>query len=459
VSADDPRAVLPAWPALVALATVVVLSFAMFGLDVVIDHNTAEHTDELVGNSLRSITLADDLRYQAYRLSVANLSPDQIASIAEQIDADARAYDPLATSEGENDEWKRLQGLLSHLRHEQPLPTNGSSATLVSEIETSIGRLVAINQDEARRGANEIGDLHWRGLVLDAVVGTITLGCVGLVALALVRTLRRQRALLGIHLASLEDRAQELAAFATRTSHDLKGPLSPIRGYADLLSLEASPDVREMSGRIARAVDKMNAVIEEMLELSVHGRTLPGRVAVTPAVLEVVEELRGELGDAEVGVVLGQRARPGAAKSVVERGEVPRAGSAPGRQGRGPASRRSHRHRRERQRHRDGRRDRRARVRARVSRGRRCRDRSWPRALDRSPHDRGGRWHREARLDDRRGHAGDDHRAGRDLSSARSRSLHDQRQVVVASSSASGSNGTSAPALAIKHGPAQLGCP
>src|SRR4051794_9635184 len=98
------------WVALVSLGVVAVLSLTMFVLDLVIERNTAHHTTALVEDSLRSVALADDLRYQAYRLSVANLAPDQIASIAEQIDADARAYDPLANSDGEGDEWNRLQG-------------------------------------------------------------------------------------------------------------------------------------------------------------------------------------------------------------------------------------------------------------------------------------------------------------------------------------------------------------
>jgi signal transduction histidine kinase len=303
---DDLRAVATPWPALVALAVVVVLSLAMFAVDIVVDHHTADHTTALVEDSLRSVALADDLRHQAYRLSTANLAPDQIASIAEQIDADARAYDPLANSEGEGDEWNRLQGLFAHLRHEQPLPAANSSSGLISEIETSIARLVRINQDEARRGANAIADAHKSGLIIDAVVGVITLALVSLVALVLVRTLRRQRVLLQIHLGSVDERTRELAAFASRTAHDLKGPLSPIRGYADLISLQPAPEIKEMARRIGRAVDRMNGVIDDMLELSVHGRPVSGQVALTPAVLDAVEELRGELGDAEVSVELGE---------------------------------------------------------------------------------------------------------------------------------------------------------
>lgn len=303
---DDLRAVATPWPALAALAVVVVLSLAMVAVDIVVDHHIARHTSSLVEDSLRSVALADDLRYQAYRLSIANLAPDQIASIAEQIDADARAYAPLANSDGEGDEWSRLQGLLAHLRHEQPLPSANSSAALISEIETSIARLVRINQDEARRSANDITAAHTSGLIIDAVVGLITLTLVCLVALVLVRALRRQRALLQLHLASVDERTRELSAFAARTAHDLKGPLSPIRGYADLLSMQPSSEVKEMARRVGRSVDRMAAIIDDMLELSIHGRPVSGQVALTPAVLEAIEELRAELGDAEVSVELGE---------------------------------------------------------------------------------------------------------------------------------------------------------
>ncbi len=304
IADDDLRAVGASWPALTALAIVGVMSLAMFALDIAVDRNTAEHTSALVENSLRSVALADDLRYQAYRLSVANLTPDQIASIAEQIDADARAYDPIANADGEADEWTRLQGLLAHLRHEQPLSTTGSSAVLISEIETSIARLVRINQDEARHSADQISAAHARGLEADAVVGGLTLVLVGVVGLVLVRALRRQRALLRAQRASSDLRTKELAAFASRTAHDLKGPMSPIRGYADLLSLQPAPEVKEMARRIGRAVDRMTGIVDDMLELSVHGRVVMGKVALMPAVLEAVEELRSELGDAEVSLEL-----------------------------------------------------------------------------------------------------------------------------------------------------------
>jgi signal transduction histidine kinase len=304
MSDDDLHSAAAPWPALVALGVVVVLSLAMFVVDVVVDHHTAAQTNRMVENSLRSIALNDDLRHQAYRLTAVNLSPDQIASIAEEIDVDARAYDPLADSEGEADEWNRLQGLLNHLRNEQPLAKSGMP--LIADVETSIARIVRINQDDARRTANTIESAHTSGLVIQAIVGVFTLTLLIAVGFVLIRTLRKQRTLLKLHLASVDERTRELSAFAARTAHDLKGPLSPIRGYADLISLQPAPEVKEMARRIGRAVDRMNGIIDEMLELSVTGRPVVGQASLAPAVLDTLEELRGELGDAEVALELGE---------------------------------------------------------------------------------------------------------------------------------------------------------
>jgi len=299
------RAVPAAWPVLAALALVVMLSIGSLGVDLYIDNQTADRTAELIDNSLGSVALADDLRYQAYRLTAAHLDRDQLASIVSQIAVDARAYDPIATDVGEHAEWTRLQGLLAHLQHEQPLLESAAGSEIVSQIETSIAHLVEINQRAARTDEQVIADAHQKGLWIDVLIGAITLGLVTAVAIALVRTLRRQRELVKLQIASLGERAKELEAFASRTSHDLKGPLSPLRGYADLLIDNPSPQVREIATRIRRAGDRMNGIVDDLLALSVSGRPLPGKVGVTPVVLELLDEFQSALRDAEVVVALG----------------------------------------------------------------------------------------------------------------------------------------------------------
>ena len=143
----DLGAVAPAWRVLAALAAMVGLSVANIGLDLVIGHQAAERTAQLVDDSLRSVALADDLRYQAHRLSAVPLDRAQLISIAGQIGADAREYDPIATGPGERSEWSTLQLLFGRLQQDRADPA--SIASLVAGIERSIARLVEINQRAA----------------------------------------------------------------------------------------------------------------------------------------------------------------------------------------------------------------------------------------------------------------------------------------------------------------------
>ncbi len=268
---------------------VVVLSVGSLGVDMVIDRQTAERTSLLLNDSLRSITLADDLRSNAYRLSTAGVDDAQLAAIARQIDADARAFDPIATSAGERDEWNRLQALLAHLRHDP-----GTTA-LIPEIARSIVHLVEINQATARTDAEAITSLHDRGLWVDVGVGLLTLGLVIAIAFALIRALRAQRTLLETHL-------RELEAFAGRTAHDLRGPLSPVRGYADLLALEASESARSYGGKIRKAADRMDGIIDDLLALSISGKPRPGNTRVATAINDALAELAPELAGSAVQV-------------------------------------------------------------------------------------------------------------------------------------------------------------
>src|ERR1043165_5845134 len=165
--------VAPAWLVVSALAAVAALSLTSLGLDLAIGQKTAARTAQLVDDSLQSVALADDLRYQAHRLSAAPLERSQLISIAAQIGADARQYDPIATGPGERSEWSTLQLLFARLEQERDEP--GSIPTLVPQIEHSIARLIDINQRAAHEDEVAIAELHRRGLAADAAIGLITL--------------------------------------------------------------------------------------------------------------------------------------------------------------------------------------------------------------------------------------------------------------------------------------------
>ena len=287
----------PAWLVVCALAAVVGLSLTSIGLDLMIGRQTAIRTAQLVDDSLQSVALADDLRYQAHRLSATPLDRAQVISIASQIGADARQYDPIATGPGERSEWSTLQLLFARLQQERDEP--GAIPSLVDQVERSIGRLIEINQRAAHDHEIAIADLHRRGLVADAAIGAITLALAIGIGFALRRSLRRQRQLMRMRLAAIDEHSRELEAFAGRVAHDLRGPLAPIAGFTDVL-LEPGADVAAVAARIRRAADRMATLIDDLLALSVAGRLPAGRGDVATAVHEVLDDLSDELRDAEV---------------------------------------------------------------------------------------------------------------------------------------------------------------
>jgi signal transduction histidine kinase len=291
----------PAWLVVLALAAVVGLSLTSIALDLAIGRQTAARTAELVDDSLRSVALADDLRYQAHRLSAAPHDRDQLISIAGQIGADAREYDPIANGPGERSEWSTLKLLFGRLQQDRDEPA--AVTDLVRQIEQSIGRLIEINQRAARDHASAIAELHRRGLLADAVIGAITLALAVTVGFVLVGVLRRQRRLVRRQLAAVDERSRELEAFAGRVAHDLRGPLAPIVGYTDVL-LEPGADLPAVAVRIRRAADRMAGMIDDLLALSVAGALPPGRGEVAAAVREVLDDLGDQLRDAEVTVAV-----------------------------------------------------------------------------------------------------------------------------------------------------------
>ncbi|HEY1555046.1 MAG TPA: HAMP domain-containing sensor histidine kinase [Kofleriaceae bacterium] len=295
---DDLRAVPSAWPALVALAIVVVLVLGDIVFDVVGGLQTYQRTSFMVSNSVESLVIVSDLRYQAARLVPAT-DQTQIAAIVAQIDSDLWQYQPLATEPGERDEYMRLGSELADIRR------GGPNAAQLATLCASIDHLEDINRLAAYRNAEEIRATHVREIAADVVLGAVTLLLAAGIGLVLVRALRRQRALLQVHLGSLAERRRELEAFAERVAHDLRGPLSPLRGFTDLLSDHDSPEVREIAVRVRRAADRMGGIIDELLALSMHGELLTGQGRVAEVAREILDELSPELAGADVTLAVG----------------------------------------------------------------------------------------------------------------------------------------------------------
>jgi len=99
----------------------------------------------------------------------------------------------------------------------------------------------------------------------------------------------------------LEAQNEELERFSYTVSHDLRSPLVTIRGFLGYLRMDAeSGDIvrfdKDMH-RIAKAVDKMQALLNELLELSRVGRIAnpPENIQFGKIVQETLDLLSGQL--------------------------------------------------------------------------------------------------------------------------------------------------------------------
>lgn len=295
-----PQAARSTWPVFVALGLIALLLLAMLGADLIVARRVAARTTEIVGNSQRSIELVDDFRGQTHRLTLPELSPDEVTATMNRIAADVIAYDPLATSVGEREEWRHLRGLL--LRFQDGYEYRRANPVLAAAIESSIDRLVSINGQASHVQVDAIHRIHEGAILADSLVGGLAFCLAALIAGVLLRVLGKQRLLVSEYVALIEERNRELDAFAGRAAHDLRVPLNPIRGYADLLALDtdASEDVREKASRIRVAVTRMSRVIDDMLELSRAGRPAPGFAFPGKVVAHVLDELAPVLQGARI---------------------------------------------------------------------------------------------------------------------------------------------------------------
>jgi signal transduction histidine kinase len=307
LSNENPKTeLLSSWPVLVALGLVTLLIVGMLGLDMFFSQREAQRTTDIIENAQRSIILLSDIRTHARQFATTDIEREIIHS-TNAIATASRSYDPIATYQGERDEWHHLQDLLRQLLAR---PGNRQeSAPLEEEIDNSVDKLVAINTSAGVGNLTAIRTAHRQALWSDAVVGGIVIAIALAVSLWLLRVLSRQRRLIVERVRFLNEKNNELEAFAGRAAHDLRSPMNPIRGYTDLiLESPGLPDeVRGMAQRIHRAVGRMTGVVDNMLALSVSGRPPVGQSSSALVVERLVEEMGAELQ----GVDLATKLRAG----------------------------------------------------------------------------------------------------------------------------------------------------
>ena len=109
-------------------------------------------------------------------------------------------------------------------------------------------------------------------------------------------------------ISELEKRNAELEQFTYTVSHDLRSPLVTIRGFLGYLHQDAaSGDLTRFGkdmNRIANAVDKMQVLLNDLLELSRVGRIMnpPENIPFDQIVKETIDLMMGPLDERKVKV-------------------------------------------------------------------------------------------------------------------------------------------------------------
>jgi signal transduction histidine kinase len=109
-------------------------------------------------------------------------------------------------------------------------------------------------------------------------------------------------------IGELEDKNAELERFTYTVSHDLKTPLITVKGFVGLLeqdiAAESAERIKSDMTRITEATDKMQRLLDELLQLSRIGRVVnpPVEVSLDELAREAVELIAGEITEFGVEV-------------------------------------------------------------------------------------------------------------------------------------------------------------
>jgi signal transduction histidine kinase len=287
--------IFPAWPVYVALGLVALLIGGMVALDARLEQRVSEETGGMIDTTRRSIVWLDRIRARGEDMHRSDLTEEARARLAAEADGFVHNVDSLATFSGRT-EWTQTRALLKRLA-ETPLEDHEARRALAKELNASIDQLMTIGVASGRSGAEQIRAAHRDAIKGHLAAGAIVLAIVTGISLILLRVLARQRRLIAAHFEALADKNQELEAFAERAAHNLRSPMNPIRGYADLIveSKSSPEEVEMMARRIRTAVDRLARVVEDMLALSVAGRPPPGVASPIEVTTEILEELGPEL--------------------------------------------------------------------------------------------------------------------------------------------------------------------
>jgi PAS domain S-box-containing protein len=126
--------------------------------------------------------------------------------------------------------------------------------------------------DCERRYVRKDGSVVWGHVSLSCILGSdwSPVSCIALIQDITLRKALEEKLLLA---------NQELDSFVHTVSHDLRTPLTPIIGYIQFIieqhSAELPPQVMEMLDEVMQQAERMNSMLEDLLELATVGTVDP----------------------------------------------------------------------------------------------------------------------------------------------------------------------------------------
>jgi len=267
------------------------------------ERSSEEIEDEILHDATRGIETIADLRWQLRLLQDSQREQDRAATVA-KIDRDISTYAPLAVFESEPATWAHVRDIVILARDAALRGDLVAVRGLIESIGADLEELVAVSVRQARALTDRMAVLRRYEITLDLITVLIAGSLITLIGVRFSRAHAMANQLMAENLRQAQDRNRELDAFAGRAAHDLRGPLNPIRGYADLIATDpnAPAETRRQASLITRSVLRMARIIDDMLALSRAGHPAPGSSVLRPVLTRVLDELEAELLGAEVRV-------------------------------------------------------------------------------------------------------------------------------------------------------------
>jgi len=319
----DPLAMRPGPPVVVAML-IVVLSFvgSLVYLQLhlkpvtqraltVVEH-TAPSIEHLSSAQIELTTLGMLISDYVSRVGEGRMSTRaDIAAARGQVDAQIDAFRGLPDVPGERELLVHVDEDLAHLDRSTKDALNEADENHLADarqllhgnvqpqmLQTSmdLSSLKALNARVASASAEDILRTRREAIVVSLLFGGVGLVVAIIATILVLRLLGIRARLINEHTDVVAARATELEAFAGRVAHDLRNPLGAValRVLAASRREAVDPRLREDLDKVARGLDRMNQIINGLLEFARAGATpTPGAWADLGAVLdEVLTDLR-----------------------------------------------------------------------------------------------------------------------------------------------------------------------